>query len=369
MYQYMLQILRGEMSWTDKEGKGHINDCQIDWFVEKTTQNPMPVIHFKNGSVFYGRSVHDDRGKGLQGSQYAYISYDECPLSHHLKDEIAGNIMSRLISYGGDLDLLGTPNSESPSNQYYMKIVKLGLEEKQGWFAMRGKLDDNFFIPEKNREAIKKSIKSVNPEQYKQVVYGDFVEAGSGYFTPDQVNGLFDANMVFSEPRPERHYVIGADFAVTKNDYTVYTVIDDTDDIWKVVHIRRFQGNEYSPDDQVNLLKDIKQRYNMAALISDAGAMGGKMFAISLGGFITEEFKAGGTGEAKKKMLVDLKQTLAEQRLKSPEHDELREELGTYKLDDDKIQQDMVMSIGMAVHYIRKNVHTPTKPIRFNIFR
>lgn len=369
MYTYMLQILRSEFTWRDEKGVGHQNDCKIEWFLKKTSANPLPVVWFSNNSVFYCRSTHDDKARGLQGGQYAYISYDECLLSLHLESEIAGNIMSRLISFGGDIDLIGTPNSESPSNQYYMKIVKDGILGRDGWFTMKGTLDDNKFIPTENREKIKRAIKNVNPDQYRQVVFGDFVSAGSGFFSPDQVNNLFDPEAMFQEPRDQHIYVIGADWAVAKRDYTVFTVIDVTDYIWKVAHIRRFQGSDYAPREQLSILRELKTRYNNGVVIADAASMGGKMFVIEAQGIITYEFKSGGTGEAKRAMLVALKQTLAEQRLKCPDQEQLREELGTYVVEDSKIRQDMVMSLGMAVYHARNNQQHFVKPIKLNIFR
>lgn len=371
MYRYMLQILNSEMAWTDPEtGEGRLNECKIGWFLKKHTENPLPIIYFENNSIFYGRSVHDDKGKGLAGSQFAYISYDECVLSHHLQEELAGNIISRLIKWNGNLDLIGTPNSASPSNQHYLHIVKKGLEEKDGWFAMRGMLDDNIFFTKENREEIKQMLKETNPDQYHQVVFGDFLEASSGYFSPQQVDGLFNESIQYEEPRADRRYIMSADWAVAKNDYTVFIVIDYTKKPFRVVHITRFQGNEFKPQEQYGIARELHARYFEPLFVSDSGGMGGSIIENELSDIVTYGFRSGGTGEMKSAMLLALKEMMAVGDLVCPYDPTLEEELGTYQVDDKKLRQDMVMTLGMAAWYIKENFSEFTdQPININIFR
>lgn len=355
MYNYIIQIMQSDVLWTDPEtGETKTNQCKIPWFMKKFVINPMPVIYWENGSVFYGRSVHDDKGKGLAGGQYAYISYDECVLSHHLKDELAGNIISRLIKYNGDLHLIGTPNSESPSNQYYMHIAKKGLQEKAGWYAMRGKLDDNTFFTEKDREEIKKNLMETNPEQYRQVVYGDFVEAGAGYFSPNQVEGLFREGLKYAQAYPDHRYILSCDWAITKNDYSVFIVVDYTKKPFRVVHITRFQGNEFTPDEQYSIARKLQMDYN-ADVIVDSTGMGGAIVDLALSDIVTYSFNFGGNAGRKQEMLLALKEQLSRGDLQCPFESQLAEELGTYKEDDKKLTQDMVMALGMAAWYIKDN--------------
>lgn len=355
MFNYIIQIMQSEVLWTDEAtGETKTNDCKIPWFMTKFIFNPMPIIFWENGSVFYGRSVHDDKGKGLAGGQYAFISYDECPLSNHLKDELAGNIISRLIKYNGDLHLIGTPNSESPSNQYYMHIVKKGIAERGGWYALRGKLDDNKFFTEKDRNEIKKNLMETNPEQYRQVVYGDFVEGGSGYFSPNQVEGLFREGLKYSQAMADHKYILSCDFAVTKNDYSVFIVVDFTKKPFRVVHITRFQGNEFTPDEQYSIVRKLQMDYN-ADVIVDATGFGGAIIDFALSDIVTYSFNSGGNSGRKQEMLLALKEQLSRGEIQCPFDASLAEELGTYKEDDKKLTQDMVMSLAMAAWYIKDN--------------
>lgn len=371
MFDYVKQIMNGDLLWTDPEtGEPKTNDCKIKWFMKKVVENPMPTIYWANGATFHGRSVHDDKGKGLAGGQYAFISYDECPISNHLRDELAGNIISRLIKYNGDLHLIGTPNSESPSNPYYMHIVKKGLEQKEGWYALRGKLDDNKFFTEKDRREIKQNLLETNPDQYRQVVFGDFVDAGSGYFTPEQVNNLFKDDIEYEDPKPGRRYVLSCDWAVSKGDYSVYITIDFTDIPYRVVNIRRFQGNEFTPEEQFGIVRDLQEKYG-SEVVSDAGGLGGAIISEYLHDIITQSMKFGGLGDLKKEMLLALKDFMSKGELISPYNPDLEEELGTYKEQDKRLTQDMVMALAMASWYIRENYVDSEKGdlIEINLFK
>lgn len=371
MFNYMEQIMTGEFLWKDpKTGNMRTNDCKIKWFLKKKTENPMPIIFWENGSIFYGRSVHDDRGKGLAGGQYAFITYDECVLSHHLKDEVTGNIYSRLMKYNGILHLIGTPNSESPSNQYYLHIVKKGLEEKEGWYAMRGSYDENIFFSKKDREEVKKNLRQMNPDQYRQAVYGDFIEASSGYFSPQQVDDMFKDGITWQEPIPGHRYILSVDWAFAKNDYTVMIVVDFSQKPYRVVKIVRFQGHEHKPQEQYALARSIQRAYD-ADFITDASGGLGTVVLQELSDIVTQAFTFGGTGSNKAEMLLYLKEMMAVGELVCPYDMQLEEELGTYKEDDKKLTQDMVMALGMASWYIKENYSDDNhkKILEINLFR
>lgn len=353
MFNYMVQILKSEFMWVDEDGTGHKNECKIEWFLDKVINNPHPILMFKNNSIFSGRTLHDDMGRGLAGSEYAYISYDECPLSYHLKDEM-GNLMSRLITLRGTLDLVGTPDANSQSSQYYMHIVKKGIAEKEGWFAMKGKLDDNKFLSEQTRDEAKKMLLQTDPEKYRQIVFGEFTEAGAGYFSVNQVENMFRDGVKWSQAYPDHNYVLACDWAVTKNDYTVFIVVDYTKKPFRIVHITRFQGNEFKPDEQYSIARKLQMDYN-ADVIVDSTGLGGAIIKEALSDIVNHAFNFGGSAGMKQEMLLALKEQLSRGDIICPYDAQLAEELGTYKEDDKRLTQDMVMALGMAAWYIKDN--------------
>ncbi len=365
MYAYTQQIIRGDFYWVGEDGKSHVNDCKIKDFIKQKIENPVPIIKYRNGSQTQFRSVHDDKARGLAGSQYAYISYDECPSSYNLKEELGANILSRLIKYNGDLDLVGTPASTSNSNQYYLHLVKKAAKEEDGWYVQFGKLDDNVFIPKKNRDDMKKAIYQTDKNEYRQVVLGEFITGGARYFTPEQIEGFFSEKLVYEEPKPEAHYILSCDWAVAGNDYTVMLIVDYSRKPFRVVHITRFKGIDYAPEEQYAIARSLQSKYN-AEFITDATGLGGAIVATQLSDIVTSAFKF--DRSLKDEMLLALKEALAAGDVVCPYNPDLEEELSVYRQEDKKITQDMVMALGMAMWYIKENYGAEQNSFDINIF-
>lgn len=371
-YGYVIEILKGNM-WWEVEAQGarkreiRTNEgCMIKEFLVKprdipsTQQISQMPIQFSNGAKIHCASTGGDMGAGLAGGQFAFISYDECPLSLNLEEELPTRIMSRLIRYGGPLDLIGTPDADCDSFMYYQRLVHQAVKGEDGWFVHFGKLDDNQFISRKNREQTKKMIKETNPEKYRQVVFGEFVRGGSSVFGQSALDKMWSeghtatldpklGGLIGANPKPSGQYVIGVDWAIA-GDYTVMIVMEYSTPVWEIVYFIRFRGKDKPPHEQYMILLELKSRYH-ASVMMDTCGLGGQL--------IENEFKDEPDMEGfnfgpgrKAGLIATLKKALywnaEEGRIKSPYLADLDEELGAYKLDDKRIRQDCVMALALC---------------------
>lgn len=366
MFSYVQQIVLGEFFWQDEEGS-HVNDaCKIKDFIKSKHENPVATIRYNNNSWSQFRSTHDDKARGLAGGQYAFISYDEAPTSYALKDELGANILSRLIKFNGDLDLVGTPDETSISNQFYMHLVKKALKNEDGWYAQIGKLDDNVFLPKKHRDDLKKAIFTTDKEKYRQVVFGEFITGGNRYFTPGQVESFFKEELKYEEPKPGHHYVLAADWAISGADYSVFVVIDYTEQPFRIVHMTRFPGSDYSPQEQYAVARSLQRKYGGAEFITDSTGLGGAIVSSELSDIVTSAFRF--DRSLKDEALLALKELLASGQLVSPYNPDIEEELGIYKRDDKKLVQDIVMALAMASWYIKENYTDDVSTFSMDIY-
>lgn len=351
LYQYILSIMNGQM-WWEEHGELKTNEgCLLTGFVVSPKNIPstnqisqIPMVCW-NGSKITAGSTGADMGGALAGGQFAYISYDECSMSLNLEEELPARIMSRLIRYGGTLDLIGTPDVDSPSFLYYQRLVEFGIKHQEGWTVQFGRLDDNIFIPVENRESVKQSIRTTNPEKYRQVVFGEFVKGGSMVFRPGVVKNVWvpewelfkleEGSWNVKPPNKLHSYVIGVDWAVSI-DYTVMIVMDYTTDPWEVVHFYRIRGSDKPPQEQYMDLMVLREHFQ-ADIMMDTNGLGGKL--------IESEFRevpnVHGFGFAPGKktgFIATLKKALywngGAGRIRAPYIPEMEEELGAYSIND-----------------------------------
>ena len=373
-YGYILQILQDQVWWKEN-GKLVTNECKIKDFLVAPKQPPNTnqlsqiPIKFSNGSKISAASTGGDLGGGLAGGQFPYISYDECPLSHNLREELGARIMSRLIKFNGSLDLIGTPDCLSDSFIYYQQLVDQGIKQKNGWKTQIGKLDDNIFISKLNRDGIKRSLKQTDPEKYRQVVYGEFVKGGSLLFRPNVIKNMWSEELsktqyepgkwISKEPGINRSYVLGVDWAMA-GDYTVMIMMDYTDDVWEIVAWNYYRGGDRTPQEQYIDFLTLKNKYNAEAIL-DTNGLGGKLIESEfkdepgMHGFnFGPGRKAGFIGTLKKALTWN-----SEGRVKCAYWKEMEEELGGYKIDDIKIRQDIVMALGLCTYHVDKDEELP----------
>lgn len=394
-YGHVKDILSGQFM-IDEDGKKRLNNLHplMQNFLAGENTN-LGELRFANKSVMYSVPTGADQASSLAGAQFAYISYDECSQSLHLKTELGAKILSRLIKYGVGLDLIATPEVDSPSHQYYMRIVRLGQKGKDGWWALTGMgMDDNIFIPKEQRERAKATLLATDKKKYRQVVKGEFITSGKRYFDVNEIENMWKLP-------GKRHcqqggkYLLVADWGMSDTgDYSVFMVLDYTnfhmDGKIDLVNHEAIQGG--TPQMQFSLLRTLYEQYtwyeedgvteHKPVFVMDAEALGGVVIKKLLSKLSPKAFN-----EDKDEALFEFKRLMSTGRdyyeseidgaviernenygsIRSYYIDELNEQMGIYHVDDAKLETDYVMCLMMGVSYIAKKFKVSTgKPATFN---
>lgn len=372
LYKYIQWIIQGKFWW--QEGRKKIfktNNSKIKEFLRKPQGLPSPntlsntPLEFANGAKIRIASTKGDQAANLAGDQFAMLSYDECVLSHHLEDELPTRILSRLTKFGGSMILVSTPDPMAESNQYYMHICQLGLDNKKGFKTFMGKLDDNFFITEKDRERTKRNIKETNPELYRAAVHGEFTSNISRIYTPQEIEGMWDEKLKMEEPQGGHNYYIGIDWAMS-GGWTVIFVLDITKKPYTIVHFDRYRGSTMVPEEQYAKVIALKRKYNNADGVHDTTSMGGKIIDQDLEdtGFYGLDYAGPDT---KGNIIYALKKAMAEGILKSPFIPELAKELGSYKLKDQNLTKDCICALASIFYVLEEETTRGVQAVDINI--
>lgn len=407
-YEYVMDILFSKFVYTltevnpesgVSETKSYRNHCKIEFFYSSDNSQKR-TISFSNGTFYKAIPTGEDQASSLAGNPYLYISYDECAQSNHLKAELPAKIMSRLIDFGGPLDLVSTPEVDKPSHQYFFHISKLGLKAEEGWWTLIGKITDNVFLGKKEVEQITSAIKSTDPTKYRQVAFGEFVTTGKKMFDSLLIERLWDG---FNPQIPiyEHKYLVVADWGFSDTgDPTVFYVLDYTDclNLKKPEHQRmiRVAFREAirggSPFAVLARARMLQREWNDALFLHDSSSMGGvmiKKMLVDMQMHQINDFSASGDKaemlfmlisvlSSNRKIKVDEQFRIIEEnpdfgRLRSYHIPELEEQLGNYQYNPDKgvtdkrLEQDDVMCLGMGIWFIeRKLLKKEVKSMNFN---
>lgn len=394
-YQHVKDILSGQFI-IDEEGKKRLNVLSplMRDFITGDNAN-LGEIRFSNKSVMYSVPTGQDQASSLAGAQFGYISYDECSQSLHLKEELGAKILSRLIKYGVCLDLIATPEVDSPSHQYYLHIVRMGMKGQQGWWALTNMgMDDNQFISKAQRERAKASLLATDKKKYRQVVHGDFVTSGKRFFDSSEIENLWKLTGK-RDCKKNGKYMVVADWGMSDTgDKSVFIVLDYTnfhiDGKIDVANHEDIQGG--SPQMQFSLLRTLYEQYtwydedgvtaHYPTFVMDANALGGvviKKLLVLLKpkSFDVDKDEAlvitkGAMSKGRDYYESDVDGAIIEKNvdygvIRSYYIDELNEQLGSYHIEDKKLETDFVMTLVMGVSYILKKMpKTDQKKIQFN---
>ena len=382
-YTYLKDILHETFVIVNADGSRRVNKIHPlikGFLVGENTQ--LGELRFRNGSIFYTVPTGQDQASSLAGAQFGYISYDECSQSLHLKEEIGAKIMSRLIRYGMGLDLISTPEVDTASHQYYLRICMLGLKGKEGWWSLNACLDDNNFIPKEQRDRAKADLLATDKQKYRQVVFGEFITGGKRFFDVKEIEQLW---RIYNKKPCEkgRKYLLVSDWGMSDTgDNSIHMVFDFTDfqingKIYLVNHETMKGG---SPFMQFALLRTLYEQYtwydgdndatvHKPTYVMDAQALGGvvikkMLLTLSPKGFDIEKDEALFTLKREMSHGRDFTESEIDGAIieHNPEFgnvicyyiEDLNEQLGIYHIDDKKITQDFVMCLMMGVSYIVK---------------
>jgi len=381
-YQYIKDILSGQFI-IDEDGIKRLNELSplMRDFIIGDNAN-LGEIRFANKSIMYTVPTGADQASSLAGAQFGYISYDECSQSYHLKEELGAKILSRLIKYGVCLDLIATPEVDSPSHQYYLHIVRMGQMGKEGWWALTNMgMDDNKFIPKAQRDRAKASLLATDKKKYRQVVMGEFITSGKRFFDGSEIENLWRLQNK-RDCQKNGKYLLCADWGMADTgDESVFIVFDYTnfsfDGKIDIVNHEHVRGG--TPQMQFALLRTLYDQYTW---YDDDGITPHQpyfvMDAESLGGVLIKKLlillKPKAFDIPKDVALMELKSIMSKGRdyyeseideaiiennpdygkLRSYYIDELNEQMGIYHVDDKKIDTDFVMTVMMGVSTISK---------------
>lgn len=388
--QYIEQILNSSFSWDDPvTGLRRTNQCKIGWFFLDSIGGDRACVRYKNGSRTDIRSIGDDKGSKLQGNDWHYISYDEYTRSYHLEAELEGNILPRLVMYGGNLDLIGTPDKDSASLQYVYDLSQDAQDKDSEYYWQGGSMFDNIFVSEKNKKRLVKGIK--DKDTIKQVVEGEMLFLGGKVFNAPTIHKLWlpDEEWIDESEWREKvvksyipeadyaddftgyfwklpeirdgykigKYLIAMDWHLSEGgDETVFYVIRyDIFPFEIVYYLATKRGNPYVKH---NKARNLHKIYNNASLVVDSQGVG-KQLSWDLEDLSPVCFDSVSAGKEKKTMVTILKNYLTYKKdralvgkFRCPKIKELSRQLGAYKEDDKKIKQDHVMTLGVAAWWI-----------------
>lgn len=397
-YQHIKDILSGQFI-IDENGKKRLNvlsPLMKDFIVGDNVN--LGEIRFANKSMMYSVPTGQDQASSLAGAQFGYISYDECSQSLHLKEELGAKILSRLIKYGCCLDLIATPEVDSPSHQYYFHIVRMGLKGIEGWWALTNMgMDDNEFIPKEQRERAKASLLATDKKRYRQVVKGEFITSGKRFFDSSEIENLWKLPSK-RDSRRYGKYLLIADWGFSDSgDESVFMILDYTnfhlDGKIDLVNHESIKGG--SPQMQFSLLRTLYEQYTWydedgvtehpPTFLTDAQGLGGIVIKKLLVLLKPRSFEID-----KDEALFLLKGAMSKGRdyveseidgaiiEKNPDYgivrsyyiDELNEQLGSYHIEDKKLTTDYVMTLMMGVSYVLKKMpKVDLKKVNFNPLR
>lgn len=394
-YQHVKDILSGQFI-IDEDGKKRLNKLHplLRDFIVGDNVN-LGEIRFANKSVMYSVPTGQDQASSLAGAQFGYISYDECSQSLHLKEELGAKILSRLIKYGVCLDLIATPEVDSPSHQYYLHIVRLGMRKVQGWWALTGMgMDDNKFIPKEQRDRAKATLLATDKKRYRQVVMGEFITSGKRFFDSSEIENLWKLKSK-KDCQKGGKYLLIADWGMADTgDKSVFKIFDYTnfhiDGKIDIANHEEIRGG--SPQMQFSLLRTLYEQYTWydedgvtahpPMFVMDAEALGGVVIKKLLVLLRPHSFDID-----KDEALVITKGAMSKGRdfiesevdgailERNPDYgiirsyyiDELNEQLGMYHIEDKKLETDYAMAFVMGVSYIiKKMARADTKKVTFN---
>ncbi len=398
-FEYVQRILRGELVYydprTDSTKVNKVDDIVAGFLVGQNAN--LGELKFANGAIFYSKSAAQDKATARAGEQFGLITFDECAQSLHLMSEIT-MLQSRLIRYGYSFDLVSSPEVEKPSHQTYYRLVKQGMKLENGWFSLTNiGLDANVYIHPEQKEKAKEDIRSTDIQKYKQMIEGKFVSTGNRFLALEVVAQIFLKDRpvrMIEQGLPGRKYLLIADWGFSDTgDPSWFFVLDWTDflegkvDI--VYHLKLVGAN---PTMALATLRVIFQNFggfgkldaegnvewHPVKFITDTNSLGGIMIKKML--FDLKPISFDAHGGQKDQMLAELHNSLNFERkydvnqetgdviehnpsfgkVRSYYIEELEEQLGSYQIDDKKIEQDAVITLGMGIWYLERKI--PKKP-------
>lgn len=338
-------------------------------WTEKKFDNTYPGFTLFNGANIHFRTS-SEKANALQGVRAHGISFDEAAFETYLIEIMETAVKLRLVSTGGPLWLVSTPNGINDFYTVVQEIIRAGVNtfHPRVWEAEERKLclvwsyiTDNvgYGLTEEDVAFMEEDVDESTKEQQLR---GAFLEPKDAYFVPVKsiIKSFTTKLLPEEEPKNGHSYAIFWDVSIS-NDPTVVVVLDVTRKPWRGVYFRRWT-KPMALRELTSEMRRIHAYYNtpvpgvfgdrpVAITGFDASAMGGVILREEIKG-ITPQRPVNMTGSSKVKdtMLSNLKAAMQKKYVYFPaEWAALQNEILNYRRDDKKIVQDCVITAAGAV--------------------
>lgn len=334
--------------------------------VEKKIDSTYFAFEFWNGAKVHFRTS-DNKAKGLQGVRAHGISFDECAFEDHLEEVIDQAIKLRLISTGGPLMLVSTPNGINDYYQIVQGLIEKSVKtsektwesEEQKVYVVWSHVSDNIGYGY-DQEAVD-YLEEENDPTKEQQLRGQFLEPQDAFFVPLlDIEAAFVAIPNEVDPHNNHSYIIFWDVSVA-SDPTVCVVLDVTNEPFRGVYYRRWE----KPLPFRELLSEMRRvhahystpirtmpgRPPVAITGFDASSMGGVAVRQELADLHPiRPLTMSGSSRLKQEMLINLRKALSNKRLLLPKGwTQAQREILSYREKDEKLKQDSVMALVGAI--------------------
>lgn len=351
--------------------------------VDRKIDGTYYAIEFWNGSRVHFRTS-DNKAKSLQGVRAHGVSFDEAAFEDHLLAVIDQAVKLRLISTGGPLWMVSTPNGLNDFYQVTQEVLNNSLEtgERQ-WESTERRLSlvwshmsDNIGYGFSQDDADFMEL-DVDPATKEQQLRGAFLEPQDAFFVPvSDIEKAFRPMPDEMEPANNKQYVIFWDVSIA-SDPTVCVILDVSSEPFKGVYYRRWEKpmpfrELITEMTRLHYYYSTPQRYKPGRAPKvitgfDASSMGGVAVRQELSGITpVRAVSMSGSSRMKTEMLINLRTMLATRTLILPDKwTQMKREILSYRRDDDKLQQDSVMALVGAAK-IAQAGHTGVRRARFD---
>jgi hypothetical protein len=310
----------------------------------------------------------EDKARALQGRRAHGITFDEAAFEIHLKAVLNEVLSMRLVSTGGPLIIVSTPNGIND----YFEIVEAVKDngslvpdtDEQVWTTDDGQAVVLSTVADNVgygllAEEVERKERELDPATKEQQLRGAFLEPSEAFFVPQaDIRKAFRPINEYVAPMAGHVYIIFWDPSIASDPMAGY-VLDVTRKPWRLVQ----EVYERKPSGFASLISQMygihaqrasafdQIRGKSAALTGyDETGMGGKIIAESLSGITPRRgLDFSGLGRIKMDVLVNLRAALLRGDILMPDglHG-LKRELLSYRLDDKRILNDRVIALAGA---------------------
>ena len=258
-----------------------VEDVEAD---AKTSEVTMTVT-FPNESIIWAVGMDNEKAiNKLLGGAYHRVWVDEAQKVRFLRQLIEEVLGPAMRDYAGTIALTGTP-STTPVGLFYdvTKAHSPGYIESRdgkpapGWSVHTWSVVDNPFFGETPEERWERTAAedlrifgwTEQTPQFRRSYGPEWVKEDSNY-----VYAIHRCDNPYTEPMDAQAYVIGVDIGYSPDPfaYVVWGWRYDTQP--ELFEIESFKQTELLPDEQGDLIRQLRDRYQPQAIVADAGALG-----------------------------------------------------------------------------------------------